>query len=117
KKDEVNASLVEFLPLLQQADRAYRADVSYAVAMSNAARAIESKREVWKLRLELREASKNAQKTCKDTKPFVCDNEAPCGLGSCRFAEGDMVLLNIKSPGNTSRPQFYSKEPYGLEGV
>ena len=109
------ADLNQFTPLLEEADRAYRADVAYSVAICSAARSIESKREVWKLRLELREASKQAQSQCRKAESFVCVTEAPCGLGTCKFAKGEFTQLDIISPGNTQRPQYYSKGPYGLE--
>lgn len=117
KKTSEPVSMNQFLSLLKEANKAYRRDVSYSIAMCNAARSVESKREVWKLRLELREASKKAQAKCRKADSFVCDNEAPCGLGSCKFAKGDLVLLQIVSPGNTVRPQIQSKGTYGLESV
>lgn len=106
-----------FDDLLNEADKAYRADVSYAIAVCGAARSIESKRKVWQLRLELREAAKKAQYECSKVKPFKCDNVSPCGLGSCKFAKGEMALLTLESPGNTMRPQEDAREPYGLEGA
>jgi hypothetical protein len=106
-----------FDDLLSEADKAYRADVSYAIAVCGAARSIESKRKVWQLRLELREAAKKAQYKCSKVSPFKCENVSPCGLGSCRFAEGEMTLLTLRSPGSTIRPQEDSMEPYGLEGA
>lgn len=44
--------------LLDEAQEAYRQDASYAIAVSNAARAIEAKRAVWSKRLAEREAKK-----------------------------------------------------------
>lgn len=92
-------------------------DVSYAVAVCSGARSIESKRAVWKLRLELRAASKKARWECSKRKPFVCNNVSPCGLGACAFAEGELRLLTIESPGHTERPQEDSMPSYSLEGA
>ena len=106
-----------FASLLEEANRAYRIDVSYAIAICGAARSIESKRDVWKLRLELRAASKSAQLQCRKVPQFRCDNLSPCGLGNCKFAQGEMALLHIQSPGHTMRPQLDSQPSYGLEGA
>lgn len=117
KNTDSPISIDAFSSLLVEADKAYRKDVSYAIAVCGAARSIESKREVWKLRLELREAAKKARFACSKVKSFKCENTSPCGLGACRFAEGDMMLLTLQSPGNTLRPQIDSMASYGLEGA
>lgn len=118
KKDlDTPVDFDRFASLLAEADRAYRLDVSYAIAVCGAARSIESKREVWKLRLELRSASKTAQLQCRKVTQFKCDNTSPCGLGDCKFAQGEMALLHIQSPGHTMRPQVDSQPSYGLEGA
>lgn len=118
KKDlDTPINIEKFASLIAEADRAYRMDVSYAIAVCGSARSIESKREVWKLRLELRVASKQAQLQCRKVAQFKCDNLSPCGLGNCKFAEGEMALLHIQSPGHTMRPQVDSQPSYGLEGA
>lgn len=107
-----------YLKLLREADESFRTDVSYAVAISKAARTISWKRELWKLRLELRQASDKAQTKCANEKPFKCDNLSPCGVGDCKFAEGDLIFLDVPNcPGNTKRPQKDSKGLFGLESA
>ena len=58
KKTVETIDVEPFQQLLKEAQEAYRQDASYAIAVSNAARAIESKRAVWAKRVAQREAEK-----------------------------------------------------------
>lgn len=107
-----------FKEMLNDAQLAYRTDVAYAVAVSSAARAIETKRSVWKVRLELREAAKQAKSQCENSEQFKCITTEPCGTGSCKFSKGDLSLLQISSAsGTTERPQDNSCGAYSLEAA
>jgi hypothetical protein len=110
--------LAPFQSILDEADRCFRLDVSYAVAVSKAARTIASKRVLWKLRLELREASDVAQAKCGREKPFNCATLDPCGVGTCKFAQGDLASLTVPDcAGDTERPQTSSKGDFSLEAA
>jgi len=111
-----SVNIGKFKDMLSEAQKVYRTDVAYAVAVSSAARAIEAKRAIWKIRLELREAAKEAKAKCEKAAQFTCDTASPCGTGTCRFVQGDLALIHITSaPGTTERPQDNSCGPYSLE--
>lgn len=116
KAENASLNLEPFRNMLEDAQRVYRKDVAYAVAVSNAARAIQTKRAVWKLRLELRAAAKEAKMQCKKSTQFICKTVEPCGTGTCKFAHGELTLIELsEAPGSTERPQRDSTGPYSLE--
>lgn len=101
-----------FSDIMSEALSAYRQDPNYAILMARQATTIANKRRVWQFRLELREAESTAVKACRQAEPFVCETEQPCGTGTCRFAQGDMVLLQVPAvPGKTHRPMPSTHEP------
>ena len=89
------SDITAYVPVVDQAMRAFAADVSYAVGMVRQATTIQSKREVWAIRSELRDAESSAQKLCAEDAVVGCSSKTPCGIGSCRFAQGDLSEILI----------------------
>lgn len=81
--------------LLASAYRAFSSDVSYAVAIAKQASALQKKRAVWSLRMELRAAEKQARAQCAASAPFSCKVQSPCGTGDCLFSSGDLSKLVV----------------------
>ncbi len=103
----------------QSALEAFSSDVSYAVAIVSAAVGIKKKRKSWQLKRDLKSAETAARKLCEKSESFVCLNQSPCGIGSCRFASGEFASLKIlKCKGNTPRPQkFATGGSYNIDVV
>ncbi len=87
------SDIAAYVPVVDQAMRAFAADVSYAVGMVRQATTIQSKREVWAIRSELRDAESGARKLCSEDAVVGCESKTPCGVGTCRFAQGDLVEI------------------------
>jgi len=82
---------VAYVSVVDSALAAFSQDVSYAVGMVRQATTIQSKREVWAIRSELRDAESLARKMCADDTVVGCAAKTPCGVGLCRFAQGDLA--------------------------
>jgi len=82
---------VAYVSVVDSALAAFSQDVSYAVGMVRQATTIQSKREVWAIRSELRDAEALARKMCADDVVVGCAAKTPCGVGPCRFAQGDLA--------------------------
>jgi len=102
----------QFGPLVAEAAEAYAIDVSYAIAMLNAATNIHRKRSTWVVRQFLREAEATARRACEAAGPRECRVTEPCGTGRCPFAERELAELvgvpsvgKINSKARASRPQ------------
>lgn len=94
-----------FEPVMAESRIAFAIDSAYAVAMCHAASQILYKRRLWVVRKELRAASAAAVEACA-TQSFTCATASPCGTGSCRWATGDLALLDLpERPGKSARPQ------------
>jgi len=107
-----------FAAVRNQALMAFGEDPAYAVSMAKQANTILNKRAVWQLRLELREAEAKARTLCNASGSFVCRATTPCGTGDCKFAVGDLTLLEVDDPtGDTRRPQRSQAGPYSLESA
>lgn len=105
-----------FADAVTAAAAAFEEDVSYAVDMMQKARGIKHKREVCTLRKELRKAEEAARTQCIEEPPFWCRTQSPCGTGSCFFAQGDLVFLEVPAkPGDQQRPQQSLAPTYRLE--
>lgn len=103
--------------LIDAALAAFARDVSYAVAMAQAATSISHKRAVWAARRELRAAEAQARAECEQVSTFHCHAEAPCGVGGCKFANAELSRLDVAAaPGPTRRPQP-SDTSYTLESA
>lgn len=95
----------------------FTVDVSYAVSMARAAVTIETKRQSWLARKELRAAEAAAHAECAQ-HVFECHAESPCGTGDCKFAQGEMALIRTGvTSGCTSRPQTSNCGPYALDAA
>jgi len=66
--------------------------------MVRQATTIQSKREVWAIRSELRDAETSARKLCAQDG-MGCLLQTPCGVGSCRFAQGDLAEITVPESG------------------
>lgn len=110
---------VGFSTLAEGAMAAFSSDVSYAVAVVSAAVGIMKKRQIWQLKADTRQAEANARGLCEQAEPFVCMNQSPCGIGSCKFSTGEFTLLKVsKCRGDTPRPQrFVTGGNYSIEPV
>lgn len=93
-------------------------DVSYAVLMARAAVTIDRKRAAWQVRKDLREAEQRAHTECRRTPQFTCRTASPCGTGDCKFALGDMALLDVPDcDGRSERPQHNVHGPYSIDAA
>lgn len=103
--------------LVHEALSAYSRDPSYAIAMARQAQTIISKRRVWAVRLELREAERRARAACaSDPEPFTCHVRGPCGVGVCPYAPSELSSLVLPpEAGRTSRPRSSSQPTYSIE--
>ena len=111
-------AVTPFADIRAQALAAFGQDPSYAVSMARQANTILNKRDVWKYRTELRKAEKKARKLCTEAGAFICQATTPCGTGQCKFAEGDLTLLEVDdSSGSTERPKPSNAGPYDLEAA
>lgn len=110
--------LSAYSQVLSEALAAFGEDSSYAVSMARAANVTASKRSVFKVRNDLEEASAAAKSLCEKADPFKCQVLEPCGTGDCRFAKGEMRLLQIgDSRGLEFRPQLHCMGSYSLENA
>ena len=113
---EVDCS--RFDGLVKDGMRAFLSDSVYATTMAARAVSIVSKRSIWALRMELREAETRAQKQCAVDGVYFCMNQSPCGTGQCPFAVGDLAALNIAAlEGRADRPVRSAYPSYSLEGA
>lgn len=111
----VAAAGPDFQAAVDRALAAFATDVSYAVAMANAAVAIDRKRRVWQARKELRAAETVAHLECGSTEAFICHAVSACGTGDCKFAHGEHGrLLRAARGGPSQRPQA-PHEYYSIE--
>jgi len=107
----------DFRVAVDRALAAFATDVSYAVAMANAAVAIDRKRRVWQARKELRAAETVAHRECEHTEPFTCHAVSACGTGDCKFAHGEHGrLVQAAACGPSRRPQA-PYDTYSIEGA
>lgn len=107
--------LSAFTDVVADALTAFTHDVSYAVSIARAASVIRNKRAQAAARRELREAEARAHAECSQTS-FHCNAVGPCGVADCKFAIGDLNLLQVAAlPGQTRRPQPNSLSEYSLE--
>jgi len=103
---------------IDNALRAFTDDVTYAVAMARSAVTIVRKRGVWQARRDARAAESAAHAECRNAKPFTCLALSPCGTGDCKYAQGEMTLLDIPdADGPTARPQASRAGRYSIESV
>lgn len=91
----MTADLAAYVPVVDSALAAFAQDVSYAVGMVRQATTIQSKREVWAIRSELRDAESLARKMCAEDEVVGCASKTPCGVGACRFAQGDLAQAHV----------------------
>ena len=109
---------IDVTPFLDEVDaalRAFAADVSYATAMARNAVTITRKRAVWQARREIRIAEEAAHRECEATPTFNCYATTACGTGQCKFAKGELALLDVEAGiGPMRRPQGLD-ETYGHE--
>lgn len=106
----------QFEQLVEEGLRAFLTDSVYATTMAGRAVSIVSKRTIWALRMELRNAESKAQKRCCEAGVYFCTNQGPCGTGQCPFAEGDLTQLVLPSlEGKTNRPVRSAYPSYSLE--
>ena len=98
KGKRLSADIAAYVPVVDQALRAFSSDVSYAVGMVRQATTIQSKREVWAIRSELRDAESSARKLCAQDGAG-CLLQTPCGVGQCRFAQGDLAEITVPESG------------------
>lgn len=111
---EVDCS--KFEPLVEEALRAFMADSTYATTMAARAVSIVSKRSIWALRMELREAEASARKQCNAGGVYFCTNQGPCGTGQCPFATDDLKQINLSAlEGQADRPVRSAYPSYSLE--
>jgi hypothetical protein len=107
-----------FADALNAAYLAFSGDVSYAVAMARAAVTIVRKRAVWQARRDTRQAEATARVLCESAGSFHCSVEDPCGTGGCKFAVGEMALVQVpECAGPTRRPQQRSRGTYSIEAA
>lgn len=107
-----------FAAVRDEALAAFGEDPAYAVSMAKQANTILNKRAVWALRMELREAESKARSLCRESGSFVCRATTPCGTGQCKFAEGDLTLLEMDNcSGEVMRPQKNPAGAYSLESA
>jgi hypothetical protein len=112
--EEVDCS--RFEGLVEDGLRAFLSDSVYATTMAARAVSIVSKRSIWALRMELREAESRAQKQCSHDGVYFCTNQGPCGTGQCPFAMGDLAKLNLAAlEGRADRPVRSAYPSYSLE--
>lgn len=113
-----HTDVTRFAAEVATAYAAFAQDVSYAVAMANSAVTIERKRGVWQARRDVKEAEAAAHRLCRDARPFTCLATSPCGTGDCKFAAGEMTVLDVAHcPGGTARPQASNPWPYTIEAA
>lgn len=97
---------------------AFAVDVSYAVAMARAAVTITRKRAVWQARRDALDAEAAAREHCADAEPFTCHTISPCGTGDCKYAGGEMTLLDLDAAhGPGVRPQHRNAGSYNIEAA
>lgn len=110
-----------FTDVVDEALSAFLEHEMYVVDMIKRARAIIHKREVGTARKELKQAEREARIKCESSKPFHCESISPCGTGDCKFAQKDLVWLQIKTPKNAEktreRPQESTHGTYSLEAA
>ncbi len=107
-----------FATEIDTALRAFAADVSYAAQMARSAVTITRKRAVWQARKDARAAEHAAHTECSAAAPFTCTAVSPCGTGDCKYAHGEMTMLDIPAqPGPTSRPQADNTGRYTIEAA
>lgn len=98
--------------------QAFAADTSYAISMAKHASTIQSKRDVWALRLQLREAERSARERCVDEGVTWCSIESPCGTGQCPFAPAELAALDVRgAEGATPRPARSDYPTYSIEAA
>lgn len=96
----------KFEGVMAEAMKAYSLDPDLACQMARNASAILRKRLSWTCRSELRRAEAEAVAACRMQPTFTCTNPSPCGTGGCRWATGDLALLDLPEvPGKSQRPQ------------
>lgn len=124
-----------FTAELESAYVAFGADASYAAAMARNAVTIQRKRSVWQARRDQKTildeagptwqarrdivlAEQVARELCEDAAPFRCTTISPCGTGDCKFAAGEMALLDIPDRrGPCQRPQTSNRHRYTTEAA
>lgn len=110
------ASPTERAELVCRALAAFATDPSYAVAMAEAAATVEHNRAVWAVRRQLRAAERTARAECARSAPFLCHNTSPCGVGACKFAAGELTMIETPNcSGRRQRPQASSAGDYSIE--
>lgn len=110
--------LDHFTDVIAESMVAFRTDSGYAEAMALAANRIQAKRSSHRARGDLFAASAAAVAQCRTTLPaFVCASSGVCGTKGCRFATGDLAVLEIEAkPGKDQRPQPHTSGPtYSVE--
>ncbi len=118
RPQRVPADAGAFREAIDDAYAAFLSDVSYAVSIARAAVSIERKRGVWQARRDAKAAEAAAHTLCRDAEPFTCLATSPCGVGDCKFAGGEMTLLDVAHcPGATARPQLSNTWPYAIEAA
>jgi post-segregation antitoxin (ccd killing protein) len=112
-----SVDVTTFADEVADALRAFGHDVSYAVSMARAAVAIESKRRAWEARKEIRAAEAAARIECA-SHDFHCHAQAPCGVGDCKFAQGELSQLHVNAgSGKVIRPQRHDTADYSIESA
>lgn len=110
-----------YAEVMRQALAAYVIDAGYAVEMCASASGIYRKRATWEARKAVRGAEAEALAQCSAATTFTCSSPSPCGTGrSCRFASGEVVLLEVPlKPGKSTRPQPHSsgEQTYDVENA
>lgn len=115
-KNKQEVDVTRFDPLVEEALRAFGADVTYAVEMSKQAVTVERKRATWKVRAAAKKAEEEARTEC-DKHEFVCEVKNPCGTGDCRFADPEFSGVYQIGTGKTERPRNSTQDPYAIESV
>lgn len=110
----VPVDLDRFAETVNRALDAFTGDVCYAEAIAQAAVSINRKRATFAARRTLRAAETAAHAECRRAGPFVCDAQAACGTGDCKFATGTHAALSAPAEqGTHRRPQPHSGGQHG----
>jgi hypothetical protein len=115
--------LDRFQPLVDEFLRAAALDESYAVAICDSAVRVATKRRVWSIRVELRDAEQAARKACAAAGPRDCRATAPCGVSAlCAFSQGDLreidppaIAKGVSTSVRATRPQPRPESAPGYE--
>ncbi len=134
-RQRVPIDTARFATDVETAYLAFGTDASYAAAMARNAVTIQRKRNVWQARRDqvsvfdgagpdwqarrdIRAAEQGARELCEDAEPFRCTTISPCGTGDCKFAAGEMALLDVGDRrGPVERPQPSNRHRYTLEAA